>query len=273
MREYSTREVAEISSLEVPQIRRWARAGLVTPVKDESGRWRFSFQDLAILRTAGKLLEASVSPARVTRTLQELREQLPSRPLSAVSLVVAGGRVIVRDRMASWVLESRQGVFGFEMDPASEPQGPSAVLPVSPRRRATESAEALYQAGLDLELAGRLKEAEAAYRAALEKNKKLVDARINLGRLVHASSRLGEAESLYRYALDQEPDNALAAFNLGVVLEDQEKTPAAIEAYRRAIAIDDSHADAHFNLSRLLEQNGDRQAALRHLARFKRLTR
>ncbi|HUF72819.1 MAG TPA: tetratricopeptide repeat protein [Gammaproteobacteria bacterium] len=273
MREYSTREVAEISSLPEQQIRRWARAGLVTPVKDESGHWRFSFQDLALLRTAGKLLEARVSPSRVTRTLHELREQLPSRPLSAVSLVVAGGRVIVRDRMASWVLESRQGVFGFEMEAAGATPESAAVSPVPPKRRATESADALYRSALDLELAGRLKEAEAAYRAALGKNAKLVDARINLGRLLHAADRLREAESLYREALDKAPDNPLAAFNLGVVLEDQGKTPAAVEAYRRAIGIDDDHADAHFNLSRLLEQNGDRQAALRHLARFKRLTR
>jgi tetratricopeptide (TPR) repeat protein len=273
VREYSTREVAEISSLPARQIRRWARAGLVTPVKDDSGRWRYSFQDLALLRTAGKLLDAHVSPARVTRTLRELRDQLPSRPLSAVSLVVAGGRVIVRDRLASWVLESRQGVFGFEMEATDDAGQHALVPPETPKAPATASADALYGSALDLELAGRLKEAEAAYRAALEKNASLVDARINLGRLVHSANRLREAEALYREALDQEPDNALAAFNLGVVLEDQGKTREAVEAYQRAIAVDDDHADAHFNLSRLLDQGGDRQAALRHLARFRRLTR
>lgn len=272
MREYSTREVAEISDVPAPQIRRWARAGLLTPIKDDSGRWRFSFQDLALLRTAGKLMEAGVSPARVARTLRELRDQLPSRPLSAVSLVVAAGRVIVRDRMASWVLESRQGVFGFGMESAAEPAERSAAT-VSPKRGANENAETLYRSALDLELAGRLKEAEAAYRAALERNAKLVDARINLGRLVHAANRLDEAESFYREALAQEPDNALAAFNLGVVLEDQGKTAAAVEAYRRAIETDNDHADAHFNLARLLEQDGDKQAALRHLVRFRKLTR
>lgn len=273
MREYSTREVAEISCLPARQIRRWARAGLVTPVKDESGHWRYSFQDLALLRTAGKLLDAQVSPARVTRTLRELRDQLPSRPLSAVSLVVAGGRVIVRDRLASWVLESRQGVFGFEMESTGDSGEQALASAKTSKRTATASADALYRSALDLELTGRLKEAEAAYRAALEKNVKLVDVRINLGRLVHSANRLREAESLYREALDQEPDNALAAFNLGVVLEDQDRTREAVEAYRRAIAVDDDHADAHFNLSRLLEESGDRQAALRHLARFRRLTR
>lgn len=272
MREYSTREVAEISSLPARQIRRWARAGLVTPAKDTAGRWRFSFQDLALLRTAGKLLDARVSPARVARTLRELREQMPSRPLSAVSLVVVGNRVIVRDRLASWALESRQGVFGFEMEPAREPD---AGVPAAGRiagRGAEETADSLYRSALDLELAGRPKDAEAAYAAALGKNPNLVDASINLGRLLHAAGRLHEAEALYRRALDREPDNALAAFNLGVALEDQGKTKPAIDAYRAAIEIDEDHADAHFNLSRLLEASGDKQAALRHLVRFRRLT-
>jgi tetratricopeptide (TPR) repeat protein len=230
-----------------------------------------------MLKMAGQLLDARVSTARVTRTLRELRDHLPSRPLSAVSLVVVAGRVIVRDRLASWVLESKQGVFGFEMesvagaDTASTPPSPA---PTSlPKRRAAASAEALYQSALDLELAGMPAEAEAAYRAALGANAKLVDAKINLGRLVHAAGRLREAESLYREALEQAPDSALAAFNLGVVLEDQGKTGAAIETYLRAIGIDEGHADAHFNLARLLEQSGERQAALRHLSRFRRLTR
>jgi tetratricopeptide (TPR) repeat protein len=271
VREYSTREVAEISSLPVAQIRRWARAGLVTPAKDPGGRWRFSFQDLALLRTAGRLLAAGVRPVRVTRALHQLRDQLPGRPLSAVRLVVDGKRVIVQDRLASWVLESRQGVFGFEMDPAEAPEPePAASLR---QRPAPEMAEELYRAALDLELAGRTQDAEAAYRAALGKNPRLVDAKINLGRLLHTANRFAEAEKLYQAALDQDPDNALATFNLGVALEDQDRTGAAIDAYRRAIGIDETLADAHFNLSRLLEAGGQNQAALRHLSRFRQLTR
>lgn len=223
-----------------------------------------------MLRTAARLLGAGVSLARVTKTLRQLSAQLPSRPLSAVGLVVVGDRVIVRDRLASWVLESGQGVFGFEMQ-NGEP-APAQALP-TPAERQQLDAEALYQAGLDLELAGRTKEAEAAYARALEQDPALNEARINLGRLLHGLKRLAEAEALYRKALAQEPGNSLAAFNLGVVLEDRKQADGAIAAYRQAIVIDDDNADAHFNLSRLLEQSGDRQAALRHLARFRRLTR
>jgi tetratricopeptide (TPR) repeat protein len=276
VRQYSTREVAELAGLPEVRVRRWARAGLVTPSKDSHGRWRFSFQDLAVLRTAGRLLEANVTVKRVTRTLSRLREQLPAgRPLSAVRILVAGPHVIVKDRLASWELESGQGALDFDPQAMSEQIAPE--LPPRKSRaeleRPGETADDLYQAALELELAGRADEAREIYQAVLRRDPQLVAARINLGRLLHAAGRPEEAEALYRVALEQEPRNALAAFNLGVALEDQDRTTAAADAYRTAIAADDGYADAHFNLSRLLEAQGDARGALRHLNQFRRLMR
>jgi tetratricopeptide (TPR) repeat protein len=273
VREYSTREVTDLTGLPEALIRRWARARLITPNKDLQGRWRYSFQDLALLRTAGKLLKAHLSLNRITRTLRTVRKQLPSgRPLSAVRILVTGRQVVVRDRLASWEPVSRQGTLDFDVQKLSQ-----AVAPHIPRRsreelkKAAPSAEGLYQAALDLELAGRGAEARDAYEAALERDPELVSARINLGRLMHAENRVTEAEVLYRAALAQDPKSALAAFNLGVALEDQGAAEAAVEAYERALAIEANYADAHFNLSRLLEAKGDARGALRHLNTFRRL--
>lgn len=275
MRAYSTREVADIAGLSEAQVRRWARAGLVEPSKDSHGRWRYSFQDLALLRTAAKLLRSHLTPNRVTRALRMIREQLPAgRPLSAVRIFVTGQRVVVKDRLASWEPESRQGSLDFDVQSLSQEIAPP-IRRRSPTNgeRVEDSAADLYQAALDLELAGRGEEARSAYEAALGRDPMLVGARINLGRLLHAANRITEAEALYRAALEQDPGNAVAAFNLGVALEDQGATDAAAEAYRRALKIDDGYADAHFNLSRLLEAGGDTRGALRHLSAFKRLLR
>ena len=273
MREYTTREVADITGLPQAQIRRWAAAGLVTPSKNPRGHWQYSFQDLALLRTASKLLDAHISLNRVTRTLRLIRAQLPTgRPLSAVRIFVSGQRVIVKDRLTSWEPDSRQGTLDFDVQTLSQ-----QVAPQIPRRsraeleKQTEGSAGLYQAALDLELAGRNDEAREAYEAVLQKDPKLVSARINLGRLLHAANRLTEAEALYRAALEQDPTNAHASFNLGVVLEDQGATDAAIKSYQQALALDDDYADAHFNLSRLLEVKGDERGALRHLSHFRRL--
>lgn len=275
MRDYSTREAADIAGLPAGQVRRWARANLLTSHKDARGHWRFSFQDLALLRTAAKLRDVPLSSHRVTRTLRLLREQLPAgRPLSAVRVLVSGGRVVVRDRLASWEPDSRQGTLDFDVETLSRQLAPSLrrAADDAPRENA-DSARDWYQNALDLELAGRADEARQAYRNALERNPELVGARINLGRLLHAANRTAEAEALYRAALEQDPCNALAAFNLGVALEDQGLIDAAVGAYRHVLLLDERYADAHFNLSRLLEAKGDKRAALRHLMSFRRLVR
>lgn len=273
MREYSTREVADITGQPEQRVRRWAHDGLLMPTRDIWGRYRYSFQDLALLRTAAKLLDAKLSPNRVTKALRAIREQLPDgRPLSAVRIFVVGRRVVVKDRLASWEPESRQGMLDFDVQELSRQVAREIArqtpLPEAP---ATGSAAQWYESGLDLELAGRGDEARDAYRAALKMDPKHIAARINLGRLLHAADQPEEAESHYRAALEQDPHNALAAFNLGVALEDQDKLEAAVEAYHRTLSLDKDYADAHFNLSRLLEAGGDNRGALRHLSRFKRL--
>lgn len=270
---YSTREVADLAGLPENRVRRWARAGLLTPTKDERGRWRYSFQDLAVLRAAGKLLDAKVSVSRVTRALTQLREQLPAgRPLSAVRILVLGQRVVVRDRLATWEPETGQRALDFDVRAMAQ-----QVAPQLPRRpdpeveRQSETADDLYQVALDLELAGHGDEAREAYEAVLRQDPKLIAARINLGRLLHAAGHLEEAVALYRAALEQEPSSAVAAFNLAVALEDQGRNDDAADAYRTVLAIDEGYADAHYNLSRLLEAQGDTRGALRHLSRFRRL--
>jgi tetratricopeptide (TPR) repeat protein len=274
VRDYSTREVSEIAGLPADQIRRWAKAGVVTPTKDARGRWRYSFQDLALLRTAARLLEEKLSLNRVTRTLRSLRDQLPAgRPLSAVRILVDGQRVVVKDRLASWEPQSRQGTLDFDLQALTRQLAPKIPFQAVPEPSTVTDADQWYQSALDLELAGRDDDARDAYRSALERNPSLVSARINLGRLLHCQNRLAEAEAMYRAAFAQEPGNTLAAFNLGVALEDQGRTAEAVEAYRRTLALDERYADAHFNLSRLLEAQGDKQAALRHLSSFKRLIR
>jgi tetratricopeptide (TPR) repeat protein len=273
VRAYSTREVADLAGLPAARVRRWARAGLLTPAKDDRGQLRFSFQDLAVLRTAARLLEAGIGVRRVTRALSILRSQLPAgRPLSAVRLLVTGERVLVRDRLASWEPESGQGALDFDVQAVSATVAPPITAQPPPEtERLARTAEDLYQTALDLELAGRADAAREVYEAVLRCDPRQIAARINLGRLLHAAGRAAEAEALYRAALEQEPQNALAAFNLGVALEDQGKAYSAADAYRAAIAIDAGYADAHYNLSRLLEAQGDARGALRHLNQFRRL--
>ncbi len=96
-----------------------------------------------------------------------------------------------------------------------------------------------------------------------------MEARLNLGRLLHIEGRLREAEQVYR---GQEAPEPLLFYNLAVLLEDLEREPEALATYREALALDPELADAHFNLARLHERAGQAKDALRHLLAYRRLT-
>jgi tetratricopeptide (TPR) repeat protein len=130
-----------------------------------------------------------------------------------------------------------------------------------------ERAEAAFEKALALEDTDP-KAARAAYESCLAADASHLEARLNLGRLLHLDGRLREAEKVYRAAESADP---LLSFNLGVLLEDLDRQSEAASAYRHALALDPGFADAHFNLARLLERGGEQKDALRHLLAYRRL--
>ncbi len=111
--------------------------------------------------------------------------------------------------------------------------------------------------------------ARAAYEACLKGDCSHLEARINLGRLLHLEGLLEEAEAIYR---EFPQPSAVLYFNLGVLMEDLRREREAVEAYREAILHEPGMADAHFNLSGVYERLGEAQAAFRHLLAYRRLS-
>jgi tetratricopeptide (TPR) repeat protein len=143
---------------------------------------------------------------------------------------------------------------------------PSKPGAASMKRRASH---AHYKRGTRLEGTDAAA-ARAAYEACLKGDCSHLEARINLGRLLHAEGLLEQAEALYR---DTQHPSAILYFNLGVLLEDLKREIDAVHSYRNAILHDPGMADAHFNLSLLHERLGEAQAAFRHLLAYRRLMR
>lgn len=124
-----------------------------------------------------------------------------------------------------------------------------------------------YLRALDLEEQD-LTAARRAYEQCLAGDCRHLEARINLGRLLHLEGLLKEAEAIYN---GHEEPSGILYFNLAILLEDLAREADAQEAYRLAIAHDPGMADAHFNLALLQERSGDAQAAFRHLLAYRRL--
>jgi tetratricopeptide (TPR) repeat protein len=278
MHAYDAKDLERLFGLPASAVRGLARAGNINPVK-RAGRLHYSFHDLVVLRTASALRAAKVSPRKINRTLQQLRSMLPAgTALNSVSLTALGNRIAVREGQA--LREADSGQYALALDIVEEKgrlqvitrpdfahssgAGPDSAASVA---GASATADEHFERALGLEETDP-RAARNAYESSLDVDPDHMEARINLGRLLHLAGSLKDAERVYRGA--SRPD-AFIAFNLGVVLEDLDRESEAILAYRDALALDPGFRDAHYNLARLYERAQDPKASLRHLLAYRRM--
>src|SRR5438132_12756948 len=263
-------EVEKLLRLPRSTIRALIDAGFVSPARGPRKAWRFSFQDLIVLRTAQALVTAKVPRQRINRSVKELRRHLPdSMPLSGLSICAVADRVVVKEGASRCQADSGQYLLGFEGDPASGSLSVMERKPETPQPQA--SAGEWFDRGVDLEETD-LPAALQAYRQAIAADPALVDAHVNLGCLLHEAGRLAEAEAAYRVGIQACRESALLLYNLGVLLVDMSRKRDAIEAYEAALRINPGFADCHYNVALLCEELGMPRDAIRHMAQYRRLT-
>ena len=191
MHSYGVREVEKLLHLPRSTLRALIEAGFVSPVRGPRNAWRFSFQDLIVLRTAQALAEAKVPRKRINRSMKELRRHLPdSMPLSGLSISAVADKVVVKEGRQRWQADSGQYLLAFEGDPADGSL--SVIQPAGTRDAGAaewfEKAAALEE--VDAEAA------QEAYARAIAADPGLLNAYVNLGLLLHKAGRLDSAERI-----------------------------------------------------------------------------
>jgi tetratricopeptide (TPR) repeat protein len=279
MHAYDSKDLERLFGLPASAVRALARAGNINPVR-RAGRLHYSFHDLVVLRTASALRAAKISSQRINKTLHELRSALPAdSALNQLSLKALGNRIAIREGQT--LRESDSGQYALALEIVEEkgrlhvirrqethsPEEAAPGASVTGASAPAASSDELYADALMLEDRDP-QQARSAYEAILKADPSHLEARINLGRLLHLDGRLAEAEQVYRFGGQAEP---FLVFNLAVLLEDLGREPEAIVAYREALALDPQFADAHFNLARLYERARDPKASLRHLLAYRRM--
>jgi tetratricopeptide (TPR) repeat protein len=272
MPSYSVRDVERVLRLSPDTTRNLIRAGFVKPARGTRREFRFSFQDLIVLRTARALIDAKIPRQRIHRSLERLRRELPdSMPLSGLSISAVGDRVVVRDGDSRRQVDSGQYLLGLDLTLQD------GVLQVVEHRHeppAGAPAEALahdwFAQALELESRDP-EEALRAWQHAVEEDPHDAAAWTNWGRLLHERGRRPQAAEVYARALAAAGRDALLLFNQAVLLEDLGDPAAALAAYQSALEEDPDLADCHFNLARLYESMGLAQHAIRHLGQYRRL--
>jgi tetratricopeptide (TPR) repeat protein len=269
MQQYGVRDVEKLLRLPRRTIRALTCAGFVTPARGPRNAWRFSFQDLIVLRAAQSLAQAQIPVRRIRRCLKQLREQLPaSVPLSGLSITAVGEQVVVREGARQWQVDSGQYLLALETD-----QEGGSLTVIAPREPSVASAPCdWFERGMTLEKTNP-DAAVDAYVQAIAEHPDRMDARINLGRLLHEIGKLQAAECVYRDAIAHCGPDPVVLYNLGVLLGDTQRLREAIEAYEAALRQDAALADCHFNMSLLYRKIDQPKAAIRHMAQYRRMTR
>ena len=122
--------------------------------------------------------------------------------------------------------------------------------------------DALNNIGIVHRLQGRAEAAAEAFNRALAIRPDQLSAHVNLGALLYDAGKLDEAEQVYRRALAIDPDVAEAHNGLGAVLLDRGAIDEAAAAFERALALDPCHAVALSNLGSVKRQRGDLASAV-----------
>ena len=264
---YSLRDVGRLLGLPRSIVCGLIDAGFVSPSRGRRGEYRFSFQDLVVLRAAQALVEAKLSTTRILRSLRRLRSQVPPRvPLSGLRVEAVGDAVVVREGDAQWQTHDGQYVLRFQVE---SPGGRLAFLDVPPASR-DETDEALFERAIELEHAD-ARAASDHYRRAIAANPRHLGAYTNLGRLLHEQKQFEQAEAVYREGLTRCGRDATLLFNLAIVLEDRKQPAEAADMYRAALVEMPDLPDAHYNLALLCEAAGLKQEAIRHLSAYRKL--
>lgn len=145
------------------------------------------------------------------------------------------------DAQPVWVVPPPERVADL-LKASPAPVFPAGIPPSSPTEAPVlrEDPHALMRRGLRFHEVGRLQEAAASYRAALDIAPHYADVYINLGNLMQDMHQRDEAITCYRRALDLQPNSVNAYRNLGYVLKERGDLDEGIALLRRAQEIEPS---------------------------------
>jgi len=299
---YTMRDVQALLGISRTVVTALIAAGVVAPRRGPRREYRFTFQDVVLLRTAQSLRASHVPTRHITRSLRRLQELgQPGQPPTGVRVAAAGRDVTVRDRQGQWQVDTGQFVLDFDRpdtrpergsgramgagavlvmqrpstrgEAARKASAPGACLPselADPAEVPQLDAAAEFERGVAIE-ADAPDDAKVAYARALQADPMYLDAYLNLGCLLCDSGCFEEAVVLYRAALQRLPDHPVLHFNLGVALEDAGQQREALASYHACIDLAPDFADAHYNAARLHEALGDPHRAIRHYNQYREL--
>lgn len=148
--------------------------------------------------------------------------------------------------------------------------GKEAAQILAPIAGTSASAEVLNGYGIALADEGRVEDAVAAFRRALQIDPNHAPALQNLGIVALRLNDVRAAEDNLSRALQLNPRLPLALNTMGVLYARRNDFPHAVESWKKAVAVDPRQYDALYNIGLVQMQAGNREDARAALERFAR---
>jgi Tfp pilus assembly protein PilF/DNA-binding transcriptional MerR regulator len=268
MQSYSVRDIERVLRLSRSTIRGLIDVGFVKPTRGPRREYRFSFQDLIVLRAARALIQAKVSRRRIRRSLEDLRRHLPqTMPLSGLSICAVGDRVVVRDGKSHWQVDSGQYVLGLDV---SVQDGVLRVVERTQESAAHDwagSAAKVAPFASDVE-----KRPDGVFRQKDMSAAKVASFASDVEKRPDGVFRQNDMDAAkvapFASDIEKRPDGVfqqeeMAAedwFNDGLDLEETDPA-AALEAYQHTVSLDPQNVAAWINWGRLLHDGGNKREA------------
>ena len=116
----SLRGIRQASGLSRHAVAKLIELGFVDPAREPGGGWRFTFQDLVLLRSAHDLRAAGIPTRQILRSLRRLKGSLPAQaPVSGLRITAVGDRIAVRVEGSQWEPDTGQLVMDFSVAPGA----------------------------------------------------------------------------------------------------------------------------------------------------------
>lgn len=246
------------------------KEGFISPARGKHREYRFSFNDVVVMRKAHELYAAGIPPQKTARFLKQLSNEINASSPASLRISAVGKELVVRDGHG---LRNAQGQLVIDFG-VSDRQNVQHLAPSQPVAKAEprKNATGWFNAAASLEASDPVR-AVACYEKAIELNQQYADAYINLSCLLVEGEQYIEAFAVCQEGLVHCPDAALLYFNMAIVYEEMKSIPDALKCYKAALALDPAMADAHYNAARLHEQLDQPKAAIRHYSEYHRLKR
>lgn len=143
-----------------------------------------------------------------------------------------------------------------------------AIAVLEPVAKTGSSAEALFLLGNAYTRAGRLQEAEQAYRSALDLSPDDPDTLSNLGVVLYQMQRPSEAVEQFQKAARLLPEDAEIRYNLGGALYTLGRVEEAIQAFEAARERDPNLPQVYLGLGYAYRDQGEVEKAIQNFRKF-----